>query len=192
MTYNTIIYSIAIFSLSSWVLKKVAFRFLLASCILILCNLPIILSLSITQWLDSLCGNPSLFLALLSLGSLLSYPRSPLARYFHPCSPPLTLSTKSKLFLFVLGFVLFWGNINYLLGIDLFNASFYIQILLALGIVVLGYLIQPYLGILLLLSCVGYLIRGGNIFAYMMDALVWLYALLSLILGFLVRKNRAK
>lgn len=192
MTYNTLIFSIAIFAFCSWLFKSLKLRFALAIGVVLLCNLPLILSLSITQWLDSLCGNPSLFLALLSIGSLLSLPRNPLCRYFAPYSNPLRLHIKSKIFIFVFGFILFWGNINYLWGFDPFNADFYTQILLALAVVVLGYLIQPYLGILLLLSCVGYLIRGGNIFSYLCDGIVWLYALLSLLLTPFVRRKNAK
>lgn len=192
MTYNTLIFSIAIFAFCSWLFKSLKLRFALALGIVLLCNLPLILSLSITQWLDSLCGNPSLFLALLSIGSLLSLPRNPLCRYFAPYSNPLRLHIKSKIFIFVFGFILFWGNINYLWGFDPFNADFYTQILLALAVVVLGYLIQPYLGVLLLLSCVGYLIGGGNIFSYLCDGIVWLYALLSLLLTPFVRRKNAK
>lgn len=192
MTYNTLIFSISIFALCSWLLQRIRFCFALSLLVVLLCNLPLILSLSITQWLDSLCGSPSLFLALLSLGSLLSLPKAPLALYFFPSSTPLRLNIKSKIFIFCLCFILFWGNINYLWGFDPFNAGFYTQILIALAVVILGYFIQPYLGVLLLLSCVGYLIKGGNIFSFMCDALVWLYALLSLLLAPFVRKDRAK
>ena len=193
MTYNTLIFSISIFALCSWLLQRTRFCFALSLLVVLLCNLPFILSLSVTQWLDSVCGNPSLFLALLSIGSLLSLPRNPLANYFLPMhSKHLSLSNASKIYLVIFGFILFWGNINYLWGFDPFNAGFYTQILIALAVVILGYFIQPYLGVLLLLSCVGYLIKGGNIFSFMCDALVWLYALLSLLLAPFVRKDRAK
>lgn len=193
MTYNTLIFSIAIFAFCSWIFKSFKLHFALASLITLLCNLPFILSLSVTQWLDSVCGNPSLFLALLSIGSLLSLPRNPLASYFLPMhSKHLSLSNASKIYLVIFGFILFWGNINYLWGFDPFNAGFYTQILIALAVVILGYFIQPYLGVLLLLSCVGYLIKGGNIFSFMCDALVWLYALLSLLCCVLVRRKNEK
>lgn len=188
MTYNLFIYSIAIFLFFSYLFIHFRLRFGFALLATLLCNLPLISSLSIPQWLDSLCGNPSLFLALLCLGSIgLTY--KPLFFYqFHLPS----LNIKSKVFILIFGFILFWGNLNYLWGIDLFNASFHTQILIALGIVLLAYYIQPYLGVLLLLSCIGYLIRGGNIFSYMMDALVWLYALISLLILVFMRKEREK
>lgn len=193
MTYNTLIFSIAIFAFCSWIFKSFKFHFTLASLIVLLCNLPFILSLSVTQWLDSVCGNPSLFLALLSIGSLLSLPRNPLASYFLPMhSKHLSLSNASKIYLVIFGFILFWGNINYLWGFDPFNASFGTQILFASLITAMGYLIQPYLGFLLLFSMVGAFFREGSIFALMMDALVWLYALLSLLCGVFVRRKNEK
>lgn len=193
MTYNTLIFSIAIFAFCSWIFKSLKLRFALASLITLLCNLPFILSLSVTQWLDSVCGNPSLFLALLSIGSLLSLPTNPLASYFLPMhSKHLSLSNASKIYLVIFGFILFWGNINYLWGFDPFNASFSTQILFASLITAIGYLIQPYLGFLLLFSMVGAFFREGSIFVLMMDALVWLYALLSLLCGVFVRRKNEK
>lgn len=181
MTYNTTIYTIFLFSLCALLLKRSKIAFVLAGSVAILCNLPLIQSLSITQWLDTLCGNPSLFLALLCISSLFSLPKNPLASYLLPAFSFLSLSTKSKLFIFVFGFILFWGNINYLWGIDLYHLSFTTSILVASLITIIAYLIQPYLGFLYLFCLVGYFLRGGNVFVYMMDALVWLYALLSLI-----------
>lgn len=183
MTYNTIIYTIFLFSLCALPLKRSRIAFVLAGSVAILCNLPLIQSLSITQWLDTLCGNPSLFLALFCISSLFSLPKNPLASYLLPTFSFLSLSTKSKLFIFVFGFILFWGNINYLWGIDLYHLSFTTSILVASLITIIAYLIQPYLGFLYLFCLVGYFFRGGNVFVYMMDALVWLYALLSLIIG---------
>lgn len=183
MTYNTTIYTIFILSLCVLLLKRSKIAFVLAGSVAILCNLPLIQSLSITQWLDTLCGNPSLFLALLCISSLFSLPKNPLASYLLPTFSFLSLSTKSKLFVFVFGFILFWGNINYLWGIDLYHLNFTASILVASLITIIAYLIQPYLGFLYLFCLVGYFLRGGNVFVYMMDALVWLYALLSLIIS---------
>lgn len=193
MTYNTTIYTIFIFCLCALALKRTKLGFVLASPIALISNLSLIQSLSITQWLDTLCGNPSLLLALLSLSSLLTLPKNSLINHFlHNHTAHLSLSKKSKIYLVIFGFVLFWGNINYLWGIDLFNADFYTQIFIASLITLVGYLIQPYLGFLLLFSMMGYFLRGGNIFVYMMDALIWLYALLSLLLALFTSKNRAK
>lgn len=183
MTYNTIIYTIFLFCICVLLLKRSKFAFVLAGSVAILCNLPLIQSLSITQWLDTLCGNPSLFLALLCISSLFSLPKNPLASYLLPTFSFLSLSTKSKLFIFVFGFILFWGNINYLWGIDLYHLNFTASILVASLIAIIAYLIQPYLGFLYFFCLVGYFLRGGNVFVYMMDALVWLYALLSLIIS---------
>lgn len=183
MTYNTTIYTIFLFCICVLFLKRSKFAFVLAGSVAILCNLPLIQSLSITQWLDTLCGNPSLFLALLSISSLFSLPKNPLASYLLPTFSFLSLSTKSKLFIFIFGFILFWGNINYLWGIDLYHLNFTASILVASLITIIAYLIQPYLGFLYLFCLVGYFLRGGNVFAYMMDALVWLYTLLSLIIS---------
>lgn len=201
MTYNTTIYTIFLFSLCALLLKRSKFcvllskisktfalllfkTFVLEGSVAILCNLPLIQSLSITQWLDTLCGNPSLFLALLCISSLFPLPKNPLVRYhFLPTDIYFSLSTKSKLFIFVFGFILFWGNINYLWGIDLYHLSFTTSILVASIITIIAYLIQPYLGFLYLFCLVGYFLRGGNVFAYMMDTLVWLYVLLSLIIS---------
>lgn len=183
MTYNTTIYTIFLFCICILLLKRSKFAFAFAGSVAILCNLPLICSLSITQWLDTLCGNPSLFLALLSISSLFSLPKNPLASYLLPTFSFLSLSTKSKLFIFVFGFILFWGNINYLWGIDLYHLNFAASIIVASLITIIAYLIQPYLGFLYLFCLVGYFLRGGNVFVYMMDALVWLYALLSLIIS---------
>ncbi|WP_305862464.1 hypothetical protein [Helicobacter cholecystus] len=180
MTYNTAVYTITIFCAYAYILRHFKYPLILSASIALLCNIPLILSLSITQWLDSICGNPSLLLALLSFCSLLA--NFKITKDIFPTNTTLILNPRAKIFLFGFGFILFWGNINYLWGIDLFNANFYIQILYALMIVALGYLIQPYLGVLLLLSCIGYLIAGGNIFAFMMDAVLWLYISLSLLL----------
>lgn len=183
MTYNTTIYTIFLFCICVLLLKRSKFAFVLAGSVAILCNLPLIQSLSIMQWLDTLCGNPSLFLALLCISSLFSLPKNPLASYLLPTFSFLSLSTKSKLFIFVFGFILFWGNINYLWGIDLYHLSFTASILVASLITIIAYLIQPYLGFLYLFCLVGYFLRGGSVFVYMMDALVWLYAFLSLIIS---------
>lgn len=194
MTYNTTIYTIFIFCLCALVLKRTKLGFALASLIAFISNLPLIQSLSITQWLDTLCGNPSLFLALLCIGSLFSLPKNPLAHHLLPSFSFLTLSTRSKLFVLIFGFVLFWGNINYLWGLDLYHLEFSTQILITSLLTLIAYFIQPYLGFLYLFCLVGYFFKGGNVFVYMMDSLVWLYALLSLLISSLkmLGKNRAK
>lgn len=182
MTYNTTIYTIFIFCVCVLLCKRSKIAFLIAGGVAILCNLPLICSLSITQWLDTLCGNPSLFLALLCIGSIFSLPKNSLASYLLPTFSFLPLNSRARFFILIFGFVLFWGNINYLWGIDLYHLSFSTSILLSSLITIIAYLIQPYLGFLYLFCLVGYFLRGGNVFVYMMDALVWLYALLSLLI----------
>lgn len=181
MTYNTIIYTVVIFCSCMYLFRFFKFSLAISLFIALLSNFPLILSLSLTQWLDSICGNPSLLLALISLGSLLAHAKT--LNLTLPICSTFMLNQRAKFFLFILGFVLFWGNINYLLGFDLFNLDFYTQILFAFGLVVAGYFIQAYLGVLLLICSIGYLLAGGNIFSYMMDILLWLYVTLSLLLG---------
>lgn len=145
-------------------------------------NLPMIYGLSLVDWVDSCLGQPSLFLFFLSLSAcfLIFYaPREEI------------LPVRSKAFIVVFGFVVFAGNLNLLWGFDLFALNFDVQIAVVLAILLFALSIDLFLGILYLLCLVVFAFGlKENIFLYLIDVSVWLYALIWLIAeGFLQKRK---
>lgn len=150
--------------------------------IAIFINLPFISDLSIVQWLDSVLGQPSLFLFFLALSACFVI-------FFAPKETILPL--RSKVFIAIFGATVFLGNLNLLWGFDLFSLDFKSQLVVIFGILFFAFAIDIYLGILYLLCLIIYALGlKDNIFLYLIDVSVWLYALVGIILDCFEKRKR--
>lgn len=176
------IYSIALASLWMYVLRYESLQAKLVSFVLciVLTNIPFLFGFSIVEWLDSVFAEPSVFLLLLSLSVC----------FISLCAPKeKVFSLKSKIFIFIFGFVLFLGALNLLWGFDIYALDLRNQLIVVSGVLFFAFMLDMYLGILYTLSVLVFLIVGdGIIFNYMIDVIVWLYAIVGII-GELVKSK---
>lgn len=166
-----LIYSLALSSAFVYPFRfeSVYKKTLLFACFAFLSNLGLIQGLSINEWLISLLGEPSLFLLFLSLSACFVI-------FWAPSEEILPL--RAKVFIAIFGFVVFFGNMNVLWGVDFFNLGFQSQLVVVLGVLLFAFAIDVFFGILYLL-CVCAVAFGckENIFLYLIDVNVWIYAL---------------
>lgn len=178
------IYSVALASLWMYVLRYESLQAKVISFVLclVLTNIPFLVGFSIVEWLDSVFARPSVFLLFLSLSVC----------FVSLCAPKeKVFSLKSKIFIFIFGFVLFLGALNLLWGFDIYALDFKNQLIIVAGVLFFAFMLDMYLGILYTLSVLVFLIVGdGVIFDYMIDVVVWLYAIVGIIGEFFNPKSR--
>lgn len=156
---------------------------LLFACFALFINLGFIQGLSINEWMMSVLGEPSLFLMFLSLSACFVI-------FWAPSEEILPFG--AKVFIAIFGFVIFFGNMNALWGVDFFNLDFYSQLVVVLGVLLFAFAIDVFFGILYLLClCVIAFGWKENIFLYLIDVNVWIYALFWIVVdGLFKRKVR--
>lgn len=185
MSVWTVIYTIALSSASVYPFRFESLykKILLFGFFALFVNLRFIQGLSIGEWAISLLGEPSLFLLFLSLSACFVI-------FWAPNEEILPL--KVKFFIAILGFVVFFGNMNVLWGVDFFNLGFYSQLVVVLGILFFAFAIDVFFGLLYLLClCVVAFGLQENIFLYLIDVSVWIYALFWIVIdGLFKRKVR--
>lgn len=171
MTFWILIYTLALGSAFVYPFRFENFykKILLFVCVALLTNLSFIQGLSINEWLISVLGEPSLFLLFLSLSACFVV-------FWAPSEEILPFG--AKIFIAIFGFVIFFGNMNVLWGVDFFNLGFHSQLVVVLGVLLFAFAIDIFFGILYLL-CVCVIAFGWkeNIFLYLIDVNVWIYAL---------------
>lgn len=184
MNIWTLIYT---FALSSAFVYPFRFKSLYQKILLFLCfaffiNLRFINGLSINEWFISILGEPSLFLLFLSLSTCFVI-------FWAPSEEILPL--RAKIFIAIFGFVVFFGNMNVLWGVDFFNLGFQSQLVILLGILLFAFAIDIFFGILYLLCvCVVALVFEGNIFLSLIDVNVWIYALFWIVVDGFFKSTR--
>lgn len=185
MNFWTLVYTLALSSALVYPFRfeSIYKKALLFACFALLANLDFIRGLSINEWLMSILGSPSLFLFFLSLSTCFVIFWAPYEEI---------LPFRAKIFIVIFGFVLFFGNMNMLWGVDFFNLDFQSQLVVLLGLLLFAFAIDVFFGILYLL-CVFVIALGlkENIFLYLIDVNVWLYALFWTTLdGFFQKRAR--
>ncbi|WP_027327326.1 hypothetical protein [Helicobacter pametensis] len=181
LVYTLAICSVCVFFVRFLSLQVKTFAFVLCA---VFANLPFILGLSVVEWLDSVLGRPSLFLFFLSLSACFVV-------FFAPKEEILPL--RSKAFIIIFGFVLFLGNLNLLWGFDLFSLGFEARLIIAFGILLFAISLDLFLGILYLLCLLVFAFGlQGNLFTYLIDVCVWLYAIFGLVISLMDLRRKAR
>lgn len=185
MSFWVFIYTLALSSIFVYPFRfeGVYKKALLFVCFSFFTNLGFIQGLSINEWAVSILGEPSLFLLFLSLSACFVI-------FWAPNEEILPFG--AKVFIAIFGFVIFFGNMNVLWGVDFFNLGFQSQLIVVLGVLLFAFAIDVFFGILYLLCvCVIAFVWKENIFLYLIDVNVWIYALFWIIIdGLFKRKVR--